>query len=87
MNDLTVHFVVRIERLWWFRIGARSLSLGSSKKSEFSHSLCFLFFVKDVTDTPSRKKRSSSHREEGETTETFVAQMTVFDKNRYDFVM
>ncbi|XP_029293668.1 polycomb protein suz12-B isoform X6 [Cottoperca gobio] len=33
-------------------------------------------------DTPSRKKRSSSHREEGETTETFVAQMTVFDKNR-----
>uniref|UniRef100_A0A7N6BNR2 Polycomb protein VEFS-Box domain-containing protein n=1 Tax=Anabas testudineus TaxID=64144 RepID=A0A7N6BNR2_ANATE len=36
----------------------------------------------DVTDTPSRKKRSSSHREEGETTETFVAQMTVFDKNR-----
>ncbi|XP_034395498.1 polycomb protein suz12-B isoform X4 [Cyclopterus lumpus] len=36
----------------------------------------------DVIDTPSRKKRSSSHREEGETTETFVAQMTVFDKNR-----
>uniref|UniRef100_A0A8D0DGT7 SUZ12 polycomb repressive complex 2 subunit b n=1 Tax=Sander lucioperca TaxID=283035 RepID=A0A8D0DGT7_SANLU len=36
----------------------------------------------DVTDTPSRKKRSSSHRDEGETTETFVAQMTVFDKNR-----
>uniref|UniRef100_A0A673CVW5 Uncharacterized protein n=1 Tax=Sphaeramia orbicularis TaxID=375764 RepID=A0A673CVW5_9TELE len=36
----------------------------------------------DVTDTPSRKKRSSSHREEGETTETYVAQMTVFDKNR-----
>uniref|UniRef100_A0A8C4DZF5 SUZ12 polycomb repressive complex 2 subunit b n=1 Tax=Dicentrarchus labrax TaxID=13489 RepID=A0A8C4DZF5_DICLA len=33
-------------------------------------------------DTPSRKKRSSSHREEGETTETYVAQMTVFDKNR-----
>uniref|UniRef100_G3Q713 SUZ12 polycomb repressive complex 2 subunit b n=1 Tax=Gasterosteus aculeatus aculeatus TaxID=481459 RepID=G3Q713_GASAC len=33
-------------------------------------------------DTPSRKKRSLSHREEGETTETFVAQMTVFDKNR-----
>ncbi|XP_037619560.1 polycomb protein suz12-B isoform X6 [Sebastes umbrosus] len=33
-------------------------------------------------DTPSRKKRSSSHRDEGETTETFVAQMTVFDKNR-----
>ncbi|XP_056264800.1 polycomb protein suz12-B isoform X2 [Pseudoliparis swirei] len=36
----------------------------------------------DVVDTPSRKKRSSSHREEGEATETFVAQMTVFDKNR-----
>uniref|UniRef100_A0A671UQ14 SUZ12 polycomb repressive complex 2 subunit b n=1 Tax=Sparus aurata TaxID=8175 RepID=A0A671UQ14_SPAAU len=36
----------------------------------------------DVTDTPSRKKRSSSHRDEGETTETYVAQMTVFDKNR-----
>ncbi|XP_010871257.1 polycomb protein suz12-B isoform X1 [Esox lucius] len=36
----------------------------------------------DVTETPSRKKRSSSHREDGETTETFVAQMTVFDKNR-----
>lgn len=36
----------------------------------------------DVTDTPSRKKRSSSHKEEGETMETFVAQMTVFDKNR-----
>uniref|UniRef100_A0A8D3CHK3 SUZ12 polycomb repressive complex 2 subunit b n=1 Tax=Scophthalmus maximus TaxID=52904 RepID=A0A8D3CHK3_SCOMX len=36
----------------------------------------------DVTDTPSRKKRTSSHREEGETTETYVAQMTVFDKNR-----
>uniref|UniRef100_A0A8D3DMC7 SUZ12 polycomb repressive complex 2 subunit b n=1 Tax=Scophthalmus maximus TaxID=52904 RepID=A0A8D3DMC7_SCOMX len=33
-------------------------------------------------DTPSRKKRTSSHREEGETTETYVAQMTVFDKNR-----
>ncbi|XP_034439651.1 polycomb protein suz12-B isoform X2 [Hippoglossus hippoglossus] len=36
----------------------------------------------DVTDTPSRKKRTSSHREDGETTETYVAQMTVFDKNR-----
>ncbi|XP_013860354.1 polycomb protein suz12-B isoform X1 [Austrofundulus limnaeus] len=36
----------------------------------------------DVTDTPSRKKRNSAHREEGETTETYVAQMTVFDKNR-----
>ncbi|XP_054460877.1 polycomb protein suz12-B isoform X2 [Anoplopoma fimbria] len=36
----------------------------------------------DVIDTPTRKKRSSSHRDEGETTETFVAQMTVFDKNR-----
>uniref|UniRef100_A0AAQ5XPS7 Polycomb protein VEFS-Box domain-containing protein n=1 Tax=Amphiprion ocellaris TaxID=80972 RepID=A0AAQ5XPS7_AMPOC len=37
---------------------------------------------RDTNDTPSRKKRSLSHREEGETTETYVAQMTVFDKNR-----
>uniref|UniRef100_A0A8D3BP08 SUZ12 polycomb repressive complex 2 subunit b n=1 Tax=Scophthalmus maximus TaxID=52904 RepID=A0A8D3BP08_SCOMX len=37
---------------------------------------------RDANDTPSRKKRTSSHREEGETTETYVAQMTVFDKNR-----
>uniref|UniRef100_A0A8C5BDD0 SUZ12 polycomb repressive complex 2 subunit b n=1 Tax=Gadus morhua TaxID=8049 RepID=A0A8C5BDD0_GADMO len=36
----------------------------------------------DVTETPSRKKRSSSHREEDGSTETYVAQMTVFDKNR-----
>uniref|UniRef100_A0A8C7CH27 SUZ12 polycomb repressive complex 2 subunit b n=1 Tax=Oncorhynchus kisutch TaxID=8019 RepID=A0A8C7CH27_ONCKI len=36
----------------------------------------------DVTEVPNRKKRSSAHREDGETTETFVAQMTVFDKNR-----
>ncbi|XP_061534767.1 polycomb protein suz12-B isoform X2 [Phycodurus eques] len=36
----------------------------------------------DVRDTQSRKKRNSSHKEEGETTETYVAQMTVFDKNR-----
>ncbi|XP_008414457.1 polycomb protein suz12-B isoform X1 [Poecilia reticulata] len=36
----------------------------------------------DVTETPSRKKRGSAHREEGGTTETYVAQMTVFDKNR-----
>ncbi|CDQ74761.1 unnamed protein product [Oncorhynchus mykiss] len=34
------------------------------------------------SDVPNRKKRSSAHREDGETTETFVAQMTVFDKNR-----
>jgi len=33
-------------------------------------------------ELPSRKKRSLSHRGDGETTETFVAQMTVFDKNR-----
>uniref|UniRef100_A0A3Q3BHG6 SUZ12 polycomb repressive complex 2 subunit b n=1 Tax=Kryptolebias marmoratus TaxID=37003 RepID=A0A3Q3BHG6_KRYMA len=33
-------------------------------------------------DTPSRKKRNSAHRDEEETTETYVAQMTVFDKNR-----
>ncbi|CAL8328832.1 unnamed protein product [Lota lota] len=36
----------------------------------------------DVTETPSRKKRSSSHREEDGSTETYIAQMTVFDKNR-----
>ncbi|CAL1601611.1 unnamed protein product [Knipowitschia caucasica] len=36
----------------------------------------------DVTDIPSRKKRSSSHREECDMCETFIAQMTVFDKNR-----
>nr|XP_057921370.1 polycomb protein suz12-B isoform X2 [Doryrhamphus excisus] len=35
----------------------------------------------DVTDTQSRKKRCSSHKE-GDATETYVAQMTVFDKNR-----
>ncbi|XP_061080735.1 polycomb protein suz12-B-like [Conger conger] len=35
----------------------------------------------DVTEElPNRKKRNASHREDGET--TFVAQMTVFDKNR-----
>ncbi|KAG7459539.1 hypothetical protein MATL_G00211670 [Megalops atlanticus] len=35
----------------------------------------------DVTEEPpNRKKRNSSHRDDGET--TFVAQMTVFDKNR-----
>ncbi|XP_067315572.1 polycomb protein suz12-B [Pseudorasbora parva] len=33
-------------------------------------------------ELPSRKKRSLSHRGDGESTETFVAQMTVFDKNR-----
>ncbi|XP_030645872.1 polycomb protein suz12-A [Chanos chanos] len=33
-----------------------------------------------IEELPSRKRRSSSHREDGET--TFVAQMTVFDKNR-----
>uniref|UniRef100_A0A673K0H1 Uncharacterized protein n=1 Tax=Sinocyclocheilus rhinocerous TaxID=307959 RepID=A0A673K0H1_9TELE len=33
-------------------------------------------------ELPSRKKRNSSHRGDGETPETFVAQMTVFDKNR-----
>uniref|UniRef100_A0AAR2KLZ0 Intein C-terminal splicing domain-containing protein n=1 Tax=Pygocentrus nattereri TaxID=42514 RepID=A0AAR2KLZ0_PYGNA len=37
----------------------------------------------DVKDElPSRKKRSASHRDDGDSTETFVAQMTVFDKNR-----
>ncbi|KAM9314596.1 polycomb protein suz12-B isoform 2-T2 [Pholidichthys leucotaenia] len=36
----------------------------------------------DVTETPTRKKRGSAHRDEGETTETYVAQMAVFDKNR-----
>ncbi|MBN3314266.1 SUZ12 protein, partial [Atractosteus spatula] len=33
-----------------------------------------------IEELPARKKRNSSHREDGET--TFVAQMTVFDKNR-----
>uniref|UniRef100_A0A671KW48 Polycomb protein suz12-B-like n=1 Tax=Sinocyclocheilus anshuiensis TaxID=1608454 RepID=A0A671KW48_9TELE len=33
-------------------------------------------------ELPSRKKRNSSHRGDGEIPETFVAQMTVFDKNR-----
>ncbi|XP_051997191.1 polycomb protein suz12-B isoform X2 [Xyrauchen texanus] len=33
-------------------------------------------------ELPSRKKRNSSQRGDGDTTETFVAQMTVFDKNR-----
>uniref|UniRef100_W5KQC4 SUZ12 polycomb repressive complex 2 subunit b n=1 Tax=Astyanax mexicanus TaxID=7994 RepID=W5KQC4_ASTMX len=33
-------------------------------------------------EPPSRKKRSTSHRDDGDATETFVAQMTVFDKNR-----
>uniref|UniRef100_A0A8C6MBI9 SUZ12 polycomb repressive complex 2 subunit b n=1 Tax=Nothobranchius furzeri TaxID=105023 RepID=A0A8C6MBI9_NOTFU len=33
-------------------------------------------------DTPSRRKRNSSHREEEETTDTYIAQMAVFDKNR-----
>ncbi|XP_051986327.1 polycomb protein suz12-B-like isoform X2 [Xyrauchen texanus] len=33
-------------------------------------------------ELPSRKKRNSSHRVDGVATETFVAQMTVFDKNR-----
>ncbi|XP_061766520.1 polycomb protein suz12-B isoform X5 [Nerophis ophidion] len=33
-------------------------------------------------DTPSRKKRNSTHKEEGDAIETYVAQMTVFDKNR-----
>ncbi|XP_072549959.1 polycomb protein suz12-A isoform X1 [Salminus brasiliensis] len=33
-----------------------------------------------IDEVPSRKKRYSSHRDDGET--TFVAQMTVFDKNR-----
>ncbi|XP_061839725.1 polycomb protein suz12-B isoform X2 [Nerophis lumbriciformis] len=36
----------------------------------------------DVIDTPSRKKRNSTHKEEGDAIETYVAQMTVFDKNR-----
>ncbi|XP_026119003.1 polycomb protein suz12-B [Carassius auratus] len=33
-------------------------------------------------ELPSRRKRNSSHRGDGEIPETFVAQMTVFDKNR-----
>ncbi|XP_059427249.1 polycomb protein suz12-B isoform X2 [Carassius carassius] len=38
------------------------------------------FDVKE--ELPSRKKRNSSHSGDGEIPETFVAQMTVFDKNR-----
>ncbi|XP_052455309.1 polycomb protein suz12-B [Carassius gibelio] len=38
------------------------------------------FDVKE--ELPSRKRRNLSHRGNGETPETFVAQMTVFDKNR-----
>ena len=56
-------------------------------------SVCFGFLLVIVTclsplvdvkeELPGRKKRNSSHRDDGEATETFVAQMTVFDKNRY----
>lgn len=49
----------------------------------FLHFWNFHFFHLDVTETPSRKKRGSAHREEGGTTETYIAQMTVFDKNRW----
>lgn len=41
-----------------------------------------LLFVDVKEELPSRKKRNSSHRGDGEIPETFVAQMTVFDKNR-----
>lgn len=44
-------------------------------------SVCVCLCVSDFTEeVVNRKRRSSSLREEGET--TFVAQMTVFDKNR-----
>uniref|UniRef100_A0A3B4DBD7 Polycomb protein VEFS-Box domain-containing protein n=1 Tax=Pygocentrus nattereri TaxID=42514 RepID=A0A3B4DBD7_PYGNA len=41
-------------------------------------------FINGETDENlgNRKKRSASHRDDGDSTETFVAQMTVFDKNR-----
>uniref|UniRef100_A0A8C8DBL2 SUZ12 polycomb repressive complex 2 subunit b n=1 Tax=Oryzias sinensis TaxID=183150 RepID=A0A8C8DBL2_9TELE len=39
----------------------------------------------DITETPSRKKRSSSHREEGETMETYVAQMTFSGSSQHTF--
>lgn len=39
------------------------------------------FLYADVNEElPARRKRNSSNREDGE--KTFVAQMTVFDKNR-----
>lgn len=41
-----------------------------------------LLFVDVKEELPSRKKRNSSHRGDGEILETFIAQMTVFDKNR-----
>lgn len=46
-----------------------------------------LLFVDVKEELPSRKKRNSSHRGDGETPETFVAQMTVFDKNRLVIVV
>lgn len=43
--------------------------------------VCVCVDVKE--DLSSRKKRGVCHRDdEGNVTETFVAQMTVFDKNR-----
>ncbi len=46
-----------------------------------------LLFVDVEEELPSRKKRNSSHRGDGEILETFVAQMTVFDKNRLVLAM
>lgn len=39
-----------------------------------------LIFADVNEELPARRKRNSSNREDGE--KTFVAQMTVFDKNR-----
>lgn len=54
--------------------------MGEKPKSE-DHYRTFFYFPDVIEEVSSRKKRYSSHRDDGET--TFVAQMTVFDKNRY----
>ncbi|KAG9343884.1 hypothetical protein JZ751_013271 [Albula glossodonta] len=65
--------------------GETNENIGKSS-APASASICSLpsFGVSSMSDVmeelPNRKKRNSSHRDDGET--TFVAQMTVFDKNR-----
>lgn len=78
---------------WPFRQAKEVLIEHTEQPTELGNNYTKFFFIiplflcKDVSDTHARKKRSSSHREEGETTETYVAQMTVFDKNRCVFVV
>lgn len=51
----------------------------------FSYYLLFCVYADVKEDLSSRKKRGLSHRDdEGSTTETFIAQMAVFDKNRWE---